>query len=93
MPQKAVHLTSTIEWSTNTLRLTLLAWSPEGGRGITPPCIVLLLYGPLWLLSTYTPACARNSPVSSFSVHFPMLLACAPAVSALPPRTDNIFVH
>jgi len=54
-------LTSIREWSTKTLRVTLLACSPATGRGITPPCIVLLLYGPLWLLSTYTPACT-NTP-------------------------------
>lgn len=57
MPQRAAQPTSTSEWSTKTLRVTALARSPEGGRGITPPCIVLLLYGPLLLLSTYTPAC------------------------------------
>ncbi len=58
--RNASLLTSIREWSTKTLRVTLLACSPAGGRGITPPCIVLLLYGPLWLLSTYTPACTST---------------------------------
>lgn len=52
--------TSIREWSTKTLRVTLLACSPADGRGMTPPCVVLLLYGPLWLLSTYTPACTST---------------------------------
>ena len=55
----------------------MLACSPAGGRGMRPPWVVALLYGPLMLRSTYTPACSA----AHYYVVFRASKSAAPRVS------------